>query len=407
MKFRRNIFAAFAAAAMMCSTFSGVCYAADKTETSVTDENNLSEKQINIERISDQLTEYSLYQQIITDDGTIYSLGKKNSKYYLFAIDRDGNITAKTETNACTGVLKQSGDNIIFMWNGYEDPGINIDSSNGWISPTEEQGLAYQMAVKDLYLTVYDKDLNKISENDITKSTKKKSSQYADANSSMLVYTKSGKLYTSDHDEKNKKVILDLADTEYSDCNIAALVVNENYAGLLVTDHSDKNYAAAVDLETGNTKLKKLSEQTIPKAENGIITWTSCKYLDYDAEKIAYNSSEITNIYFKDGKFVTEKIYDKDKFTSILTCTDSSGKTFSQALDKSSNIYTINMTENGKTLKITDIDTEKLFPADAARPNIELKAANGGVIVVRYVWYQDNNYNGVKSDLLFIPYETE
>lgn len=411
MKFRRNIFAAFAAAAMMCSTFSGVCYAADKTEASVTDEKNLSGKQIEITNLSDKLTGYSLNIQIITDDGIIYALGSKNSKNYILALDKDGNITAKATVNDCADhVLKQSGDNIIFIRNGFEDPDINIDSSkslNGWVSLTEEQGMAYLTAIKDLYLTVYDKDLNKISENNITAFTKKRSAQYADANSSMLVYTKGGKLYTSDHDGKNKKVILDLADTTYSDCSIAALAVNENYAGLLITNHSDKNYAAAVDLKTGEITSTKLSGQILPKAENGLITWTSYKYLDNNAEKKAYESSKITNIYLKDGKFVTEQFYDKDKFTSILTCTDSSGRTFTQVLDKSSNIYTINMTENGKTVKITDIDANKLFPADAVYPAIELKAANDGIIAVRYVWYQDKNYNGGKSDIMLIPYETE
>ena len=131
MRYIKNIFAVFAAAAMMCSTFSGVCYAADKTGTSVTDEKNLSGKQIEITNISDKLTGYSLYDPIITDDGTIYAIAKKNSKNYILAIDKDGNITAKTAIDDNTNaVLKQSGDKIIFMWNGYEEPDINIDYSN-------------------------------------------------------------------------------------------------------------------------------------------------------------------------------------------------------------------------------------------------------------------------------------
>ncbi len=407
MKSIKNIFAVFAAAAMMCSTFSGVCYAADKTETSVTDEKNLSGKQIEITSLTDKFLDHP----IITDDGTIYAIGKKNSKNYILAIDNDGNIMAKTAIDDyANAVLKQSGDNIIFIRNGYEEPDINIDYSNsvnGYVSLTAEQGPAFQMAIKNLYLTVYDKDLNKISENNITEFTKKKSSQYADANSSMLVYTKGGKLYTLDHDGKNKKVILDLADTEYSDCSIAALAVNESYAGLLITNHYDKHYAAAVDLETGKTKLKKLSGQILPKAENGLITWTYYDFLDYNAGKKEYNSSKITNTYFKDGKFVTEQFYDKDKFTSILTCTDSSGRTFSQALDKSTNIYTINMTENGKTVKITDIEADKLSPADAVQTIVDIGAANSGIIMIEYTWYKNNNYTGGKNGLMLIPYETE
>ena len=402
MRYIKNIFAVFAAAAMMCSTFSGVCYAADKTETSVTDEKNLSGKQIEITSLTDKFLDHP----IITDDGTIYAIGKKNSKNYILAIDNDGNIMAKTAIDDyANAVLKQSGDNIIFIRNGYEEPDINIDYSNsvnGYVSLTAEQGPAFQMAIKNLYLTVYDKDLNKISENNITEFTKKKSSQYADANSSMLVYTKGGKLYTSDHDGKNKKVILDLADSEYSNCNIAALAVNENYAGLLVSNYSDSYYAAAVDLKTGEITSKKLKEQVNPDVQNGIITWTYRQYYDYTK----YNPSKITNTYFKDGKFVTDQIYNKGKYTSY-TYTDSSGKTFSQALDKSTNIYTINMTENGKTVKITDIDTDKLCPAGAVHSGIQLKAANNGIIVVRLDWYQDENYNGGKSDLLLIPYETE
>ena len=411
MRYIKNIFAVFAAAAMMCSTFSGVCYAADKTETSVTGEKNLSGKQIEITNISDKLTGYSLYNPIITDDGTIYAIAKKNSKNYILAIDKGGNITAKTaiDDNA-NAVLKQSGDKIIFMWNGYEEPDINIDysnSTNGWVSLTAEQGMAFQMAIKDLYLTVYDKDLNKISENNVTSFTKKKSSQFADANSSMLVFAKSGKLYTSDHDGKNKKVILDLADSEYSNCNIAALAVNENYAGMLVSNYSDSYYAAAVDLKTGEITSKKLNEQINPNVKNGIITWTYQKYLDPIAESGEYNSSKITNTYFKDGKFVTEQIYDKGKFTSIGIFTDSSGKTFSQALDKSTNIYTINMTENGKTVKITDIEADKLSPTDAVKTIVGIEAANGGIIMIEYTWYKNNNYTGGKSGMMLISYETE
>ena len=65
------------------------------------------------------------------------------------------------------------------------------------------------------------------------------------------------------------------------------------------------------------------------------------------------------------------------------------------------------MTENGKTVKITDIEADKLSPTDAVKTIVGIEAANGGIIMIEYTWYKNNNYTGGKSGMMLISYETE
>ena len=290
MKLKRKIFASALSLSMLAGCLSGICYADNENGISITE--NSDEKQIDITKISGAVEGYSyITEAVITDSGKIICIGEKNSCNYIFEIDTNGKIIAEKPLGEITDyTLKNSGNKICLLYREYSAPDIDFDSIDD--ENISEVTAAFLSASKDLYSAVYDEELNLSSKTNISSSFGVSRNQYCDTDGERICYvTDRTKLYISDIDGGNNKLVSDINEIGYSGYFISDMALADKYAALTISDGYSVIYAA-VDIETGEIFTKNAPKKFSRIKVNGnIISWN---YSDG-------NSAEA--VIFSDGKF--------------------------------------------------------------------------------------------------------
>ena len=290
MKLKRKIFASALSLSMLAGCLSGICYAADENGISITE--NSGEKQIEFQKLSDNLQGYSyISETVITDSGKTICIGAKNSRNYIFEIDKSGKLIAEKPLSEITDyTLKSCGDKIILLYREYSAPDIDFDSVDD--ENISEVTAAFLSASKDLYSAVYDEELNLISKINISSLFGVSRNQYCDADSERICYiTDRTKLYISDTDGANNKLVSDINEIGYPGYFISDMALADKYAALTISNGYSVIYAA-VDIETGEIFTKNAPQKfSSIKVSGNIISW------NYSDE----NSTD--TVIFRDGKF--------------------------------------------------------------------------------------------------------
>lgn len=439
MRFKKCAIVSIAAMAMLCSSLTGLCYAdndvlPEKTSAAA----SVSESQSKLSEITKVKTPFeNIYECLITDDGQVYYVGSNsNDGGYIFTLDKKGNVDKKVKLyDYCAGIeLKQIGENICVLYNGSYDlsPWIGDDTEEGWHAVT----LPPDMGVKDLYMVMLDKELNQLSRNDITSYTKKKESQYVGVNSTSVIYAKGSfpkKLYTANYDGSDKKVILDLNETDYSDFFIESIAVTEKYAALTIKPYmrkeKDVDCCAAVDLETGELTVMEHDFSYFPEAFGDTMIWrctlpydrggyfeTEEAYAKYREEQDAITEarfkqsnevgymSGVEYVIFKDGKFSTLRT-EKPAEATWYAHIDNDGRIMTTSTDDYDNHYGYNLVkvyEDSKLVQKIEVDPRDYCPDGAENPGVSLLTANDGILSFRYSYKLNGKYY---YDILLVPYE--
>ena len=293
MKLKRKIFASALSLSMLAGCLSGICYADNENGISITE--NSDEKQIDITKISGAVEGYSyITEAVITDNGKIICIGEKNSCNYIFEIDKSGKIIAEKSLGEITDyTLKNSGNKICLLYREYSAPDIDFDSVDD--ENISEVTAAFLSASKDLYSAVYDEELNLISKTNISSSFGVSRNQYCDTDGERICYvTDRTKLYISDIDGGNNRLVSDINESGYPGYFISDMSLADKYAVLTISDGYSVIYAA-VDIETGEIFTEKASKKfSRIKVSGNIISW-NCS----DG-----NSAE--KVIFSDGKFSSD-----------------------------------------------------------------------------------------------------
>ena len=294
MKLKRKIFASALSLSMLAGCLSGICYADNENGISITEDPD--EKQIDIANISGAVEGYSyITEAVITDSGKIICIGQKNSCNYIFEIDTNGKLIAEKSLGEITDyTLKSCGDKICLLYREYSAPDIDLDSIDD--ENINEITAAFLSASKDLYSAVYGEELNLISKTNISSLFGVSNNQYCDADDERICYvTDRTKLYISDTDGGNNRLVSDISENGYSGYFISGMAIADKYAALTISDGYSVIYAA-VDIETGEIFTKKAPQGfSCIKVSGNIISWN---YSDG-------NSAE--TVIFSDGKFSSRR----------------------------------------------------------------------------------------------------
>ena len=293
MKLKRKIFASALSLSMLAGCLSGICYADNENGISIAE--NSDEKQIDITTISDAVKGYSyISETVITDSGKIICIGEKNSHNYIFEIDKSGKLITENSLGEITDyTLKNNGNKIILLYREYSATDIDFDSVDD--ENISEVTAAFLSASKDLYSAVYDEELNLISKTNISSLFGVSRNQYCDTDGERICYvTDRTKLYISDTDGGNNRLVSDINESGYPGYFISDMALADKYVALTISDGYSVIYAA-VDIETGEIFTKNAPRKfSRIKVSGNIISWN---YSDG-------NSAE--KVIFSDGKFSSD-----------------------------------------------------------------------------------------------------
>lgn len=377
MKLKRKIFASALSLSILAGCLSGICYADNESETFIAKEDQ-DEKQIEITKISDSVQGYSyITENVITDSGKIICIGEKNSRNYIFEIDKSGKLIAEKTLSGITDcTLKNCGNKICLLYREYSAPDIDFDSIDD--ENISEVTAAFLSASKDLYSAVYDDELNLVSKTNISSSFGISNNQYCCTDGERICYVADRtKLYIADTDGGSNRLVSDINENGYSGYFISDTALADNYAALTISDGYSVIYAA-VDIETGEIFTKKaLQKYSKIKVCGNVISW------------FCSNGNSTDTVIFRNGKFSSFKtsgsggIIDGDG--NVFTMTNNNGK------------YSIYC---GKT-KIADIDADKFYPTGSENHYFMLCNADSGIITAKCSYFYGYEYH---NDVLIIPY---
>ena len=438
MKFKKCAIVSIAAMAMLCSSLAGFCDADSEIppeETAVVETAAAKNKLSEIAKIKSPFENIS--DCLITDDGQVYYVGSNsNDGGYIFTLDEKGNVAKKVKLyDYCAGVeLKQIDENICVLYNGSYDlsPWTGDDTEEGW----HQVFLPPDGGVKDLYMVMFDKELNQLSKHDITSYAKTKTAQYVDVNSTNVIYTKGSlpkKLYAANYDGSDKKVILDLNETDHSNFFIESIAVTEKYAALTIKpymrEETDVDRCAAVDLETSELTVLDHDFSYFPEAFGDTMIWRCTlpydrggyfeseeAYAKYREEQDALNEARfkqsnevgympgVEYVVFRDGKFSTVRT-EKPTEATWYAHVDNNGRVMTTSTDDYDNHYGDNLVkiyEDSRLVQKIKVDPRDHCPEGAENPGVSLLTANEGILSFRYSYKLNGKYY---YDILLVPYE--
>lgn len=265
-------------------------------------------------------TDYDmLLARLVDDEGNIYlsayNVGSNSQALSpkILKMDTSGKIIASCDGRA--DVIKQIGNKIYVLTERFDDD--------------------FKTKLSGVKCRVYSKDL-KLKKT--YKLTFAKSCQFADVNSKKVCYLKGEKIYLSDLNGKNKKVICDFKSKELNGAFCQGVALTEKYAAFTAVksvNNKRVTYCGALDLETGELQLEEQPLLWLPKPFNETIIWNSNASGSGSASS---GSSQI--VVFKDGSFSTVKT--KTKLESLNDVTvDSKGNIITTGYSSGEGFYRI------------------------------------------------------------------
>lgn len=311
-------------------------------------------------------TDYdTLLARLVDDEGNIYfsayNVGSNSQALNLkiLKMNTSGEIVASCDGRA--DVIKQIGNKIYVFTERYDDD--------------------FKTKISGVKCRVYSKNL-KLEKT--YKLTFAKSCQFADVNSKKVCYLKGEKIYLSDLNGKNEKIICDFKSKELNGAFCQGVALTKKYAAFTAVksvNNKRVTYCGAVDLETGELQLEEQPLLWLPKSFNETIIWNSNA-----SGSGSVNSGSSQIVVFKDGSFSTVKT--KTKLESLnAAIADSDGNIITTGYSSGEGFYRIYAGGKSKKVAYNDIYV--------------CAAANCGILAHSYTVKIGNKYH-VRT--ILIPY---
>ncbi len=309
MKKKNLLFAAALSAVMAMSVTAAPCAYAVKdtavTEAAEADKAEKTEKTKKLEfKTLNQFSSHKSGRAIAADsDGTVYYWGSDRNGSEFFTTDKEGNVLNS------------------YRVDNYDDGGLTIGVMNAEIKTLDDCILLmYEKCVTNkmfmgnegCVVIKLDKELNEISKCDIGKCRE------FDSNGEKIVTLKGKKIYLSDMNGKNKKLVytangengVDYVDyTAISDTHIG-------FGGAGGFSRDTRYYSGVIDIETGEVTVKQQERgfMGVEAANNGTLVWESSLTYDVKVEDGNPNHHIYVNKYYDDHEYYLFNGEDFDTF---------------------------------------------------------------------------------------------
>ena len=409
LKFRKSAVASIAAMTMICSSLAGICYA----ENEIPAEETVSaavkaETKKKLTEITAVKTDFDrCVESLAADDGQVYYIGhNEKAASYIFTLDEEGNVSAISmlTKNYANPEIRQAGGKIFVFYNAIEDFEALAAEDEDF---SEADIMLMGGGIKDLYMIVFDRELNRLGSYDMTSISKDHYSQFVGVNSGQVCYSdgmNSRKLYISNYDGSDKKLLLDMKDTDHSDLFIDSVAMTETHAAVTLSDRRSseirRTYCGVVDLETGEFTIERHDDACSPEAYGNIIRWDS-------------NYDWITP-YQKEGHVLPKELvlFDGNEFRTMTTERPAEIGMVGSVIDSDGRIVTCDygknrvfrVYENGVCIQTIRLNQDDYCPDGATGFTMSFRSANKGIISVICGYFIDGKYY---STPIMIPYGNE
>lgn len=314
-------------------------------------------------------------------EGNIYFKGmNKDGKTVIFKADRKGKLIAEASDGISDHVdlsVKLSGDKVVVTYR--ENNGVNRFSPGG------------------IKCRVYDTDLAAYEE--YSSRSWGSDEQLFDASASGFAWFRRSKLYISDNEGKNERVLADLSEKLPKNTSINGIALTEKYAAFSA-DGNNCDYIGYVDIDTGKVTVRKEDRTFIPRAFSEGIVWYSDVFPEDPEESIYAEHRYFTGTgrictLTSSGFCVTETESGRESLNG-MSMPDSKGRLITMEADSrkyGDNRYCIRIYENG--------DVIGKFYADnpfAGQKGSGLAGftADGGAVAVNWCGTSDGNIESLK-----------
>ncbi len=274
MKKKNLIFAAAMSAVMAMSVTAAPCaYAIKDTAVTEAAEDEQAEESNKLEfKTLNKFSSHKSGKAIAADsDGTVYYWGSDRNGSEFFTADKEGNVLNS------------------YRIDDYDDGGLTIGVMNAEMKILDDCVLLmYEKCVtnkmmmgnKGCALVKLDKELNEISKCDVGKCRE------FDSNGENIVILKGSKIYLTDMNGKNKKLVYTVNGENGVDYVYYAAISDTHigFGGGGGLSPNAKNYIGVIDIETGEVTVKQQERRImgVEAMNNSTLVWKS--YEAYDVK---------------------------------------------------------------------------------------------------------------------------
>ncbi len=311
MKKKNLIFAAAMSAVMAMSVTAAPCAYAVKdtavTEAAEADKTEKTEKTKKLEfKTLNQFSSHKSGRAIAAgSDGTVYYWAGDRNGSEFFTTDKEGNVINS------------------YRVDDYDDGGLTIGVMNAEIKQLDDCVLLmYEKCVtnkvimgnKGCVAVKLDKELNEISKCEIGKC------KAFDSNGEKIVTLKGKKIYLSDMNGKNKKLVY-TADGENGVDYVDYVAITDKYIGFGGAggfSPDTRYYCGVIDIETGEVTVKQQERgfMGVEAANNDTLVWESDATYDVKIEDGNPNHHIYGLDYYDDREYY---LFDGEKFDTFRT----------------------------------------------------------------------------------------
>ncbi len=308
MKKRNLIFAAAMSAVMAMSVTAAPCaYAVKDTAVAEAAEDEQAEETNKLEfKKQNKFSSYKSAQvKAIGDDGTLYCMGFDRDGAEFFSADSEGNVL-----NSYRIDHYNDGDLVI----GVGEARAKILDDGVLLMYTKAVANKMIMGSKGTVIVKLDKELNEVSRYEAAKCTA------FDSNGKRLVTLKGNKIYLSDINGKNKKLVYTVNGEKGMD-HVYYVAISDTHIGFGGQggySADTRYYSGVIDIETGEVTIKQQDRGIwdVEAMNNSTLVWkTDTGY--YDESTDEHSSDPFSG--FKDYKNHEYYLFDGEKFDTFRT----------------------------------------------------------------------------------------
>ncbi len=306
MKKRNLIFAAAMSAVMAMSVTAAPCaYAVKDTAVTEAAEDDKAEETNKLEfNKQNKFSSYKSAQvKAIGDDGTLYCMGFDRDGAEFFSADSEGNVL-----NSYRIDHYNDGDLVI----GVGEARAKILDDGVLLMYTKAVANKMIMGSKGTVIVKLDKELNEVSRYEAAKCTA------FDSNGKRLVTLKGNKIYLSDINGKNKKLVYTVngeKGVDYVDY-VAISDTHIGFGGRGSHSPDTRYYSGVIDIETGEVTVKQQDRciWDVKAANNDTLVWMTASTYDVKTENRDLNSQINSYEYYDDQKYY---LFDGENFDTF------------------------------------------------------------------------------------------